>query len=119
MPGIPGTDSSFEAVAMFVCETALQEQRRQKRLQQEAGSDDKLSANLAFVKALLETGASDESELNWSALPYPRAQLRWKILRGDRKAVSPYRNLGFQQVMMHAHIVVVDTIQTRVDTPQQ
>ncbi|CAN0098378.1 unnamed protein product [Pylaiella littoralis] len=89
----------------------LQEQRRQKRLQQEAGSDDKLSANLAFVKALLETGASDESELNWSALPYPRAQLRWKILRGDRKAVSPYRNLGFQQ----AAKAVVAELQREVD----
>lgn len=96
----------------FVCKTTThQAQRRQKRLQTKAGSGggSKASANLDFVKALVETGASDESELNWSSLPYPRALLRWKTLRGDRKTVSPNSNLEFQQVICVC--VYVNTIQ--------
>ena len=58
------------------------------------------SDDLAFVEALVSTGAADESEVNWASLSstYPRASLLWKTLRGDRKKQSPYRDLGFQEV---------------------
>lgn len=65
-----------------------------------ARSKRKASDDLAFVQALVSTGAADESEVNWSSLnsKYPRASLLWKTLRGDRKKQSPYSNMGFQEV---------------------
>lgn len=61
----------------------------------------KASSDLAFVEALVSSGANDESEVNWTSLSstYPRASLLWKTLRGGRKKQSPYSHLGFQEVI--------------------
>ncbi|CAN0039465.1 unnamed protein product, partial [Ectocarpus sp. 12 AP-2014] len=74
----------------------LQMQRRQKWQYVRDKSGSAASVNLAFVKAIIETGAADESELNWSSLPYPRANLKWKNLR-ERELQVPNANLQFRE----------------------
>ncbi|CAM9271142.1 unnamed protein product [Ectocarpus sp. 8 AP-2014] len=73
----------------------LQMQRRQKWQYVRDKSGSAASVNLAFVKAIIGTGAADESELNWSSLPYPRANLKWKNLR-ERELQAPNANLQFR-----------------------
>lgn len=64
-------------------------------------SKSKASNDLAFVEELLSTGATDESEVNWSSLDatYPKASKKWTTLRGGRRKQSPYSHLGLQQVI--------------------
>ncbi|CAB1107510.1 MYB [Ectocarpus sp. CCAP 1310/34] len=77
----------------------LQMQRRQKRQYVRDTSGSAASVNLAFVKAIIDTGAADESELNWSSLPYPRANLKWKNLR-ERELQAPNANLQFREALI-------------------
>ncbi|CAN0221913.1 unnamed protein product, partial [Ectocarpus sp. 13 AM-2016] len=78
----------------------LQMQRRQKWQYVRDKSGSAASVNLAFVKAIIDTGAADESELNWSSLPYPRANLKWKNLR-ERELQAPNANLQFREVRLN------------------
>ncbi|CAM9203288.1 unnamed protein product [Scytosiphon promiscuus] len=83
----------------------LQMQRRQKRQQPESGTGTSTnsritaSANLGFVDHLLQTGAEDESELTWSSLSYPRAQLRWKTLCQGKLTPGSAEKLGFRKAL--------------------
>lgn len=98
---------TFIRVAPHVCMHHVhhepQTQRRTKRHLENCASggarsnSSKASSDLAFVEALVLTGATDESEVNWTSLS-PRADNRWKTLRGGRMKQSPYDNLGFQEV---------------------
>ncbi|CBN78226.1 conserved unknown protein [Ectocarpus siliculosus] len=76
----------------------LQMQRRQKWQYVRDTRGSAASINLAFVKAIIGTGAADESELNWSSLPYPRANLKWKNLR-ERELQAPNANLQFREAL--------------------
>jgi len=87
-----------------------QEKRRQRRQRARdgtkglSGSMAKAVANLAFVEALVKTGARDETEVNWSrlSLTFSRAQLKWKTLTRGRRDQPPNsnsnNNLGLQEV---------------------
>lgn len=78
----------------------------------------KAVSNLAFVEALVKTGAQDESEVNWSnlSLQHPRAQLKWKTLRGVRRDQpqppnsnsNNNNNLGLQEVSDGPRVRVMD-----------
>ncbi|CAM9263547.1 unnamed protein product, partial [Ectocarpus fasciculatus] len=76
----------------------LQMQRRQKWQYVRDKSGSAASVNLAFIKAILATGAADESELNWSSLPYPRANLKWKTLR-KRELQASNTDLPFREAL--------------------
>ena len=71
----------------------LQGQRLEQRLQSQARS--KVRLNLSFVRAIVKTKARDESEVIWTRLPFPRAQLPWKKLRERTPATA---NMGLQEV---------------------
>lgn len=95
-----------------------QAQRRKQRQQlEDPTTRDKSKAgkarnDLAFVECLLSTGATDESEVNWSSLSstYPRAYFMWKCLRGGRMKQSPYSHLGFREVRRRHGVLSFGTL---------
>ncbi len=100
---------------MGTCLLTSQEKRRQRRQQVRDGTKGlsismaKALSNLALAEALVNTGAQDKTEVNWSSLSlqHPRALMTWKNLTGGRRNQPPNSNrssssssstLGLQEV---------------------
>lgn len=69
----------------------LQGKELDRRL--DRNGENKLSVGLLLARAAQATGASHESEVTWSRLPFHNACVRWKDLRRGLPAT-----MGLQEV---------------------